>query len=85
MTRFRESPARWFALLGAPFLAVSFLFAGLALLSWGAGVVAPAVAVFSLLVFVSCLLAGLLGEVIIHAGGRRSGHRLLFREWGAQE
>ena len=82
LTRFRESPTRWFGLLGAPFL-VGSVFTGLASL-WldGSSVVVPVVSLQLGLVFISCLFAGLLGEAIIDSSGRTPRHKLGVREWG---
>lgn len=68
LTRFRESPTRWFALLGLPFLAASLVFA-VAATSWGSGVVLSTASVLLALIFASCLLAGLLGEAILATSG----------------
>jgi hypothetical protein len=82
LTRFQERPARGFALLGLPFLTASLALGAAAGLGWGGPVVAPTTALFAGLVFVSCLLAGLLGEVIVESAGTRAERRVLSREWG---
>ncbi len=83
ITRFRESPTRWFALLGAPFLAGSLATALLAAALWGSSIVLPTVSFLLALVFVSCLFAGLLGEAILRTAGGGFGARPMLREVGA--
>ncbi len=82
LTRFRESPSRWFALLGMPFLAGSLLTALWALWLGPAGTVASVVAIELGLVFVSCLFAGIFGEGLIDSSGRAKQPRLGVRELG---
>jgi glycosyltransferase involved in cell wall biosynthesis len=81
ITWFRESPLRWFALLGAPFLVAAVVCVLLALATESSSVVMSSVALVTATSFASCLLCGLLGEVIIEAAGSRRGPRVVFREW----
>jgi glycosyltransferase involved in cell wall biosynthesis len=80
ITRFRESPLRWFALLGTPFLLATPLCILLALSAGPNAVVMSSVALVTATSFASCLLCGLLGEAIIEAGGSRRGPRPAARE-----
>jgi hypothetical protein len=80
LTRFRESPTRGFALLGAPFLLGSLGTAVLAVGFWGQSIVLPTVSLLLGLVFVSCLFAGLLGEAILRTAGAPPTARRLLRE-----
>jgi glycosyltransferase involved in cell wall biosynthesis len=81
LTRFRESPTRWFGLLGAPFLLGSI---AVGVASLGAAdhfVVLPTVSLLLALVFMSCLFAALLGEAIIDTLGGAERNRVVVREW----
>jgi glycosyltransferase involved in cell wall biosynthesis len=82
LTRFRESPSRWFALLGLPFVAGSGLTAIWALWLGEAGTVASVVSIELGLVFVSCLFAGIFGEGLLDSYGRAQKPRLGVREIG---
>jgi hypothetical protein len=82
LTRFRESPLRWFGLLGLPFLLGSLVTGAAALLLQTPSVVMPVVSVELGLVFVSVLFAGLLGEALIAASGPSRGRSLGVRELG---
>jgi glycosyltransferase involved in cell wall biosynthesis len=84
ITRFRERPAHWFGLLGAPFLLGALLTGLAAAWTWGDSVVFPALCLLLGLVFVSCVFAGLLGEAIIDVSGRARGPGVLAREWGEE-
>ena len=79
LTPFRESPLRWFALLGTPFLCGSLLAGIAALLSAQGSLVLPTVAVLLGTSFVSCLLSGLMGEAIIESSSERR-RRVVHRE-----
>jgi len=85
ITRFRESPARWFALLGAPFFFGSLATGLLALFTGVDNVVISVVSVELGMVFVTCLFAGLFGEAIIDSSGRTPQQKLGVREWGGTE
>jgi hypothetical protein len=74
LTRFRNSPTRWFGLVGAPFLLGSMLTAVASVWAWEPLVV-PTVSLLLGLVFVSCLFAGLLGEAIVATMGSRGHHQ----------
>ncbi len=80
LTRFQESPTRWFSLLGLPFLAAAVA-SGLATLGAGSATVVPTTLtlVFGL-AFLWCVLAGLLGEIVIATSRGRSRRRVVFRE-----
>ena len=82
ITRFRESPTRWFALIGAPFFMGSLLAGLLALGAGGTSVVAAVVSLEFGMVFVTCVFAGLIGEAIIDSSGRAPRQKLGVREWG---
>ena len=81
LTRFREYPLRWFGMLGLPFLLASLLATGATAAHWPGTVVMPAVALLTSLTFLSCLLYGLLGEVIIESAGRGRSRRVVYRAW----
>jgi len=83
LTRFRESPLRWFGLLGLPFLIGSVATGALALLLGSPSVVLPVVSVELGLVFVSVVFAGLLGEALIAASGLHGERALGVREQGS--
>jgi len=81
LTWFRESPLRWFALLGFPFLMTTVLTTLLAVFSDGRIVVLSAIAFLTANTFVSCLFLGFLGEFVVESSARGSSRRLIFREW----
>jgi glycosyltransferase involved in cell wall biosynthesis len=81
LTRFRESPTRWFGLLGIPFLLGSIATGVAAIGAADRFVVLPTVSLLLALVFVSCLFAALLGEAIIDTLGRVERNRIVVREW----
>jgi glycosyltransferase involved in cell wall biosynthesis len=81
LTRFRESPTRWFGLLGAPFLLASIIAGAASLLLGGNLVVLPTVSILMGLVFMSCMFAALLGEAIIDNLGSAESNRVVVREW----
>jgi hypothetical protein len=83
LTRFRESPLRWFGLLGLPFLLGSLVTGAASLLLQSPSVVIPVVSVELGLVFVSVLFAGLLGEALIAASGPSQDRSLGVRELGS--
>ena len=80
LTRFRERPSRWFALLGFPFLLMSLAAISLAGIA-GSGMVIPAtVAFISMTTFGFCVLLGVLGEAAIeHSRGGGSSH-IMYRD-----
>jgi glycosyltransferase involved in cell wall biosynthesis len=82
ITWFRESPLRWFALLGTPFLIATVLGVLVALSAGPSSVVMSSVALVTATSFASCLLCGLLAEAIIETAGSRRGLRVVLREWG---
>jgi len=84
LTRFRESPTRWFGLLGAPFLLGSLVCTVAAIASWGSSVVLPTVSLLLMLNFIACLFAGLLGEAIIDTSGRLPRRNVGVRESGVE-
>ena len=81
LTRFRDSPTRWFGLLGVPFLLGSIATGIASLGTADQFVVLPTVSLLLALVFVSCLFAALLGEAIIDTLGRAERNRVIVREW----
>ena len=86
LTRFRESPMRWFAGVGAPFLLAS-LACGVGSVLFGDGsIVMPTVSLLLGLIFVSCLFAGVMGEAIIDLSARDVPRRDVgVREWETQQ
>ncbi len=81
LTRFRESPTRWFGLLGAPFLLGSVVAGAASLFLSENLVVFPAVSILMGLAFMSCMFAALLGETIIDTLGFTENNRVVVREW----
>jgi glycosyltransferase involved in cell wall biosynthesis len=80
LTRFRESPTRWFGMLGLPFL-VGSVVAGIASVLMADGlIVFSAVSILLGLSFLSCVFAALLGEVIIDGMGSGEQSRVVARE-----
>jgi glycosyltransferase involved in cell wall biosynthesis len=85
ITRFRESPMRWFAWVGAPFLGASLVCALAAIFLPDGSIVMPTVSLLLGFVFVSCLFAGVMGEAIIDLSARDVPRRDVgVREWGTQ-
>jgi glycosyltransferase involved in cell wall biosynthesis len=85
ITRFRESPMRWFAAVGAPFLLGSLAFAIGSLFVMDRSIVMPTVSLLLGLIFVSCLFAGVMGEAIIDLSAREVPRRDVgVREWETQ-
>lgn len=82
LTRFHESPTRWFGLVGAPFLLGALATGLAAIVTWSDSVVLPTVSLLLGLNFIACLFAGLLGEAIIDTSGRRPRPTVGAREWG---
>ena len=82
LTRFRESPTRWFAVLGAPFLVGAVVLGVASAAFWGDGMVLLTASLVLALVFVSCVLAGLMGEGIVSVSTRQERGVLLYRELG---
>lgn len=80
LTRFRESPTRWFGLLGAPFALGSLLTGIAGVWMWGEWIVLPTVSLLLGLIFASCLFAGLLGEAIIDTMGHLERRPVVVRE-----
>ena len=85
LTRFRDSPTRWFGLLGVPFLLGSIATGVASLGTADQFVVLPTVSLLLALVFVSCLFAALLGEAIIDTLGRAERNRVVVREWKGRQ
>jgi len=85
VTRFREHPLRWFGLLALPFLAAALLAGAATVASWPGTIVMPALAILTSISFLSCLLYGVLGEVIIESAGRGRARRVLYRRWEAPQ
>jgi len=82
LTWFRESPMRWFALLGSPFLAATVLASVAVFLRDTSTTVLTAVALVTATTFLACLFLGLLGEFVIQSTGGDRGPGAVFREWG---
>lgn len=81
LTWFRESPLRWFALFGTPFLLLGATLGALWLADPRPSVVYPTVALISGTTFIGCLLFGVLSELMIENAGRRARSRVLAHEW----
>lgn len=81
LTWFRESPLRWFALLGVPFSLVGFAMTAAWWVAGGEGLVLGSVGLISAMTFGTCLLVGLLGEAATALGDRGRGRRVVAREW----
>lgn len=82
ITRFRESPTRWFGTIGMPFFVGSFVAAIFALWAGGTSIVATVVSLELGMVFVTCIFAGFIGESIVDLSGRVPRRKLGVREWG---
>jgi glycosyltransferase involved in cell wall biosynthesis len=80
LTRFRARPLRWFALLALPFAAA----AALVLILWAFAppgrIVYPATATLLASTVASCLMYGLLSELILERAGPSAAPRLVYRE-----
>jgi glycosyltransferase involved in cell wall biosynthesis len=82
ITRFRESPMRWFMWVGAPFLLGSVVCALASLFVGDGSIVMPTVSLLLGLIFVSSLFAGVMGEAIIDLSARDVPRRDVgVREW----
>jgi glycosyltransferase involved in cell wall biosynthesis len=80
LSRFRERPARWFAALGSPFLALSLL-ALLALLVSETGIVIwGTIALIASTTFGFCLLLGVLGEASLESARGGAPRGILFHD-----
>jgi glycosyltransferase involved in cell wall biosynthesis len=82
LTRFRESPLRWFVLLGSPFLGAAGLASLAAFIGGASTVVLAAVASLTATTFVTCLILGLLGEFVIESAEGGRAREVVLREWG---
>jgi glycosyltransferase involved in cell wall biosynthesis len=78
LTRFRERPMRWFALMGIPFFAAALAASFVSLWVDTGSVVPAAIALLAATTFLSCLLLGLLAEFVLSTAG--PGSRPLVRE-----
>jgi glycosyltransferase involved in cell wall biosynthesis len=80
LAQFQDRPARWFAILGSPFLFTGVL-ALLTPLITGSGLVVPGtIALISATTFGFCLLLGVLGEAAIELARGGARRVVLFRE-----
>lgn len=84
LTRFRDNPLRWFGLLGLPFLGAALLAGVATVAAWPGPIVMPAIVILCTLQLLSCLLYGLLGEVIIESAGRARARRVVYHDWSAE-
>jgi glycosyltransferase involved in cell wall biosynthesis len=84
LTRFRDNPLRWFGLLGLPFLGAALLAGAATVAAWPGPIVMPAVTILCTLQLLSCLLYGLLGEVILESAGRARARRVVYHDWSAE-
>jgi glycosyltransferase involved in cell wall biosynthesis len=82
LTRFQESPTRWFGLLGTPFLLGALATGVAAVAMWSSSIVLPTVSMLLGLVFVFCLFAGVLGEAIVDTSERFARGGVMVRELG---
>ena len=81
LTRFRESPLLWFGLLGAPFLVGAIGSALLAVTREESTLVLPTAAMLFVITFTSCVMFGLLSELIIETSGHARTRRIVTHEW----
>lgn len=81
LTHFRESPLRWFALVGSPFFAAAVLASLAVLFASGSTVVMTAVAFLTSTTCVACLLVGLLGEFVILGSAEVRSPPAAMHEW----
>jgi hypothetical protein len=65
LTRFRESPLRWFGLMAAPLFASSIASFGLALVDPGPSLVFNAVGSILATTSTACIMCGVLGDIVI--------------------
>ena len=80
LSRFRERPARWFTILGLPFLVCALLAIPMPLIA-GSGIIVPAsIVLISSTTFGFCLLLGVLGEASIESSRSRTTTRLISRD-----
>jgi glycosyltransferase involved in cell wall biosynthesis len=84
LTRFRARPLRWFALIASPFLMGALG----ALILWpfasDGSVVYPATATLLGGTFASCVMFGLLSELILERAGESAVPRVVYREEGSR-
>lgn len=83
LTRFREYPLRWFSVLALPFLLVA-IFAAIAAAVGPGSIVMPAIVTISATCFFSCLVHGILGQVIVELAGRGRERHIVYHSWSAQ-
>jgi dolichol-phosphate mannosyltransferase len=81
LTRFRENPLRWFALLGSPFFVAAVLALLAVFFSSDSNVVMTAVAFLVSITFACCLVVGLLGEFVIVGSAENRSPPAAVREW----
>jgi glycosyltransferase involved in cell wall biosynthesis len=82
LTRFRESPLRWFGLVGLPFGLLAAASAALSALLDDPSLVLPTTALLAGTTFTACLIFGLLGELVIETAGAGRHRPVAVREWG---
>ncbi len=82
ITRFRESPLRFFAMLGLPFLLATLIAATVTILAGKGSVILAGVTLTAAMTFVTCLLLGLLGESLLDGRDTRKFRTItVHREW----
>jgi glycosyltransferase involved in cell wall biosynthesis len=84
LTRFRESPLRFFALIGMPFLLLGMISGSFALFAGIPGTVLVSVTFLSLMTFANCIFLGVLGETVVFEEGQEeheSVSALTVSEW----
>ncbi len=73
LTWFREQPLRWFVTIGLPALGLGVLAGAAALLSPENSVIWTSVSFIAVTTFISCLVCGLLGELVIESARPSNG------------
>jgi len=85
ITRFRERPLRWFALLSVPFGAGALAMWTVALFFSDTPAVPAALGLVLGMTALSSLVLGLVAELIVESGGATARPSIVFRKWSAQE
>jgi glycosyltransferase involved in cell wall biosynthesis len=84
LTWFREHPLRWFVGVGLPAFALGLVASTAAFVAREHTVVWTSVAFVALTTFASCLLCGLLGELVIESARPARGRRIVLAELTAR-
>jgi len=84
ITRFRERPLRWFAVLSVPFWLLSLGMAGLVPLS-GSPVIPVSLTFVFGMTACSFIVLGILGELIVESDTLARTHPIVYRQWVDQD